>query len=313
MRSVEADVFPDKCTIKVGKITFEARRAEIHGAPFHDVGFALLAVADERALDLLARLNASGLREVVKNTLMRLAVSSGVEEALKLLEKYLSNRPSGATVFRGIGWSRNRLNVGDGDRFVEVRTCLPETLLESLPENVYVSPVHVSSFPYIDDEMFKVIMEDPGGFLQFALRVCRVEESRVVQPSRITEACLEYFRDRRRAEEILKKLEEELHLVEVGESLLVEVTMRSLIEVANGYLVRQSPIHNTYFVDGYGNIYLLSRRNEVRTKRAVGFLAVKGRVPPGSPKNRVTSKSELMAIARLVGKKRPDLAVMIAP
>ncbi|MEM2169282.1 MAG: hypothetical protein QXO15_06975 [Nitrososphaerota archaeon] len=58
-------------------------------------------------------------------------------------------------------------------------------------------------------------------------------------------------------------------------------------------------------------MYLLSRKERIRERKAVGCLAVKGKVPPCSPKK--ASESDLKLIARIVGEKRPDLAVIIAP
>ena len=310
---VDALVFPSKRIIKAGKIEFGARYAEIYGEYFSDVNFALLILVDERALDLLAKISSADLRDRVKSNLMWLAVSEGVKAAERLLEKYLSERPSQATLFKGCGWASHRLNVGDGERFIEVEACLPSDILSSLPENVYKDPIYIDSFPAITKEMFEEIRKDPDDFLKFALRVAKIEKSGYLSsPALLRKACREYFEDRQQAEEILKKLEEEQHFIDVGTSLLNKVEQCGLVEVAGGYLVFLWSSHNIYFVDSCGGIYLLSRKERVRERKAVGYLAVKGKVPPGSPK-KAANESDLKSIARIIGEKRPDLAVIIAP
>jgi len=310
---VDALVFPSKRIIKAGKIEFGARYAEIYGEYFSDVNFALLILVDERALDLLAKISTADLRDRVKSNLMRLAVSEGVEAAERLLEKYLSERPSQATLFKEYKWASHRLSVGDGERFIEVEACLPSDILSSLPENVYKDPIYIDSFPAITKEMFEEIRKDPDDFLKFALRVAKIEKSGYLSsPALLRKACREYFEDRQRAEEILKKLEEEQHFIDVGTSLLNKVEQCGLVEVAGGYLVFLWSSHNIYFVDSCGGIYLLSRKERVRERKAVGYLAVKGKVPPGSPK-KAANESDLKSIARIIGEKRPDLAVIIAP
>ncbi|MEM2169280.1 MAG: hypothetical protein QXO15_06970 [Nitrososphaerota archaeon] len=171
---VDASVFPNKRVIKVGKIEFDAGYAKIHGEYFSDVNFALLILVDGRALDLLVKINAADLRDSAKSNLMRLAVSEGVEAAERLLEKYLSERPSQATLFKGYKWASHRLRIGNGERLVEVETCLPNNILNSLPENIYKDPIYIKSFPDITKEMFKEgDQRDPADFLKFELRVLR--------------------------------------------------------------------------------------------------------------------------------------------
>ncbi|MEM2189466.1 MAG: hypothetical protein QXG35_09085 [Nitrososphaerota archaeon] len=314
MSSVEATIFPDKRIIKVGKIEFSAGHAEIRGKYFPNaIEFALLAIIEERALDLLEKINTADLRDCAKSNLMRLAISKGVEAVERLLEKYLSERPSQATLFKEYKWASHRLSVGDGERFVEVETCLPSNILNSLPENVYKDPIYVKSFPDITKEMFEEIRRDPADFLKFALRVAKIEKSGYLSsPAPLRMACREYFEDRQRAEKILRKIEEEVDFISVGSSLLRKAEEHGLIEVADGYLIFLWSSHNIYFVDNHGGVYLLSRKERTRERKAVGYLAVKGKVPPGSRK-KAASESDLKLIARIVGEKRPDLAVIIAP
>lgn len=309
--SFNVEVIPKEHAIKAGKIKFQAYSAKVVKEEVYDIGFALLMIADDRAVDLYWRLKAAQLKDWVKRRIMETAVSNGVEAASNLLEEYLAKKPNGEVrIFSGEKWV-HAVDIGDGEKFIEVPVAKDISL--DFPENVYVEPDAIRSFGTINREMMEKIKEDIEGFFKFALRVAAAEkEARYMKVgSVLEEACREYFVNREHAEEILKKVEREVLIFKTGEKLIDEVSERRIIEVAGGYLVCLSNSLKIFFVDDNGGVYKISRSEGARTIRAVGFLAVEKRVPPGSTRN--IDGGDLINVAKIVSVKRPDLAVVLIP
>ena len=279
--------------------------ATVDGVGFDvPAGYALMLISgSEGAWRFLEEVDRAPIMDRVKVDLLAAAVKDGLSRAEELLGEYIKNMPRGEPRFyRHYKEGEVKVDITDGRTgasFWLTRDLKP--IVRNLPENVYCEVEHTHIL--LNPNTYKRALEEVEEFFAFSCRLVKVSDW--VGYGRLDGCFEEYFSDKSRAYSLLAEMERDAAWRMAREVLWERLEGEGVIKYAGGILVS-----GPYYVSEDGRVFAIMR--EGADLRDALYRAYKSGKPPRHLVE-VTNPSELKAVANLVAKVKPELAIIIAP
>lgn len=287
--------------VRLNVRTYYFRDVEVPGC------YALLLLDDNRgeeARRLLQELTSLTKVKYVRKQVLQTACEKGFAEAWRTVEAYRAQAPHGPRFYMSPNtWC---ITFTDGSVGFEFSTDFDVKSL-SLPVNVYVD-TNPYSF-YMNLSMYRKAESHLESFWKFMKRLDRCYDHLLTRrKNKIIEA---FFSSSVEGEDeafaLLKDAEKDVtHKIE-REEAFEDLRRREVVGICGGYVAMFA-----------GDVYLVSENGEVRKLvhgstqlEDIVFRLIHGK--PTKTNSVAADENELAAVGKIVGKVRPDLALVIIP
>jgi hypothetical protein len=252
-------------------------------------------------------------REQAREYLFSVACVEGLDAAFELARKIRQNRPLGKPRFyfhhdHTMTADTGRIELTDGEEAFFFSGRLIGLDLDELPINPYAEAEY-TPYTFSLEGYFKAecCIEE---FFEFTKRL--MASRRNFRESKIDETFDLFFKDRQNAYKQLRYIEQTFAHGQERSAAYHHLNQEQIVPFSEGYLVCGTRYPDRYYhITQVGEVYELNYNSTTDTKEAIEKALNHGISPKRT--TRVEDRQKLGEIARIIGKLRPDLAVVIAP
>ena len=325
MRPIKLAFRYDGTSVSAGKVRLLINACIVEDVEFEvpvEYGYLLLRPdTSEAAWRFLKELNEAQLLKFAKTALLREAVDHGFARAWRRLEEFKAEAPNGKPRFYSSPrymlsgqcepeWKADEDYVTITDGSSAFKFTLSRGFKVDLPLNVYCNPEGSRRYS-LTPQTFKLAAEHISEFFPFIKELCEAEYY-ITRPR--GELCFKkFFEDREEAYKLLREIRRDVARRRRRDEIFDTLRAKDILEFKAGFLVHNpfSWRRSVFYVTRNGEVYVLDYEKVTRLKEVVKRCVEKGRVPERLKP--VDDDRTLREIARLVGKIKPELALVISP
>jgi len=292
-------------------------RCEVEGVNFPvPKQHALLLLNEEikaEAWKFLKEVSKAPLIEDAKTGLLEKCYAEGSEPAREMLQRFLQHAPRGrprlyAKADATFEWrtDTHRIVMTDGEAGFEFYTYYDLNAEQlGLPINVYCEPTY-TTFSLGMDHYRKII----GHEEEFFNFIKNLHKARGHILKSTLEKCYSlYFQDKAEAFTMLKEITARAAYRERRDALFSKLKRDGFLQVQGGLFIWSG--WHTYYVSEDGGVFRFKSSDGADTREAV--LKAYEKVKKPTKLIEVEDGEELKSIARMVGRAKPELVVVILP
>ena len=303
-------------TISSGNVKFSVDSCDFPGISFYIPSqYALLLLKEEtkaEAEKLIQEISKASLVSHVQKRLLKQACEKGFKpvwlELQELKRRYPTNEPkfyADVSYDGSIDQGRIVLLTPEKAMIFYARNNLDVVSL-NLPLNLYTCPQTHTGFD-LDPEKCRLLKGHEKELMGLVeeLKQC----SNYIRGNQIDVCFEKFFVNSDEAFELLKDIQTKVGNKESRDQLFNTLTSKKFLEFSEGLFVHD--YWSTYYVSKNGEVHKLCYGKKVDMREAVLRAYEKGKIP--TKLEEVKEERVLREIAEIVGKARPDIALVILP
>jgi len=303
-------------TLSQGNVKFRVDSCDVKGVDFFVPSqYGLLLLKEEskdEAERLLKELSTTSISDNIQKDLLKEACEKGFRLVWFKLQEYKRHIPDAEPKFyaelnydRTVDKARIALVCADKEVLFYKSDELDATLAQ-LPLNVYECPKRYTGYT-INLARYGWLKGHEREFIEFVEELTRYSEYIRGDAGDI---CFErFFENPAEAYELLKQIKDKASSRESRDKLFHDLENKKFLEFSEGLFVRD--YWSTYYVSNSGEVYKLNYGKKVDEREAIYRAHEKSKVP--TKLEEVQEEKALKDIAEVVGKVRPELALIILP
>jgi len=302
-------------TLTSGSVKLSVSACKIEGVDFEvPKNYAYLLLhekTDAEGWRFLKELSESTLCGDICTRLLDEVCSKGFPQPRRMLQEFNHEAPQGKSRFYaeiGYDWKAqpSHLILTDGKRGFRFYTSADlYDVCQTLPPNVYCLPEYMGFSLAL--ERYRSTLGHEGKLFSFMKKLSLAGD---YTRHETRDKCFRrFFEDKAEAYKMLKQMLKDADHRKRRDELYERFEKRKLLEFQGGFFVHT--FQNTYYVSEDGEVYELEYEKEVEEREALLRAFERGMLPKKMMS--VEDEAALREVAEIVGKIKPELAVVMLP